>query len=110
MGLLEALNKQKIINSIENVEKKEAETEEKKDEIITKDPYVAFKDRLQQETVTFVNDNHNTNPLVSKEQYVRSTIQNFILKDELAIPKEDQEEVIDCVTAEIIGLDRLISC
>lgn len=107
MGLLEALNKQKIINSIENVEKKEAETEEKKDDIITKDPYVAFKDRLQQETVAFVNDNHNTNPLVSKEQYVRSTIQNFILKDELAIPKEDQEEVIDCVTAEIIGLGPL---
>lgn len=108
MGLLEALNKQKIINSIENVEKKETEDKkDEKDDLIKKDPYVAFKDRLQQETVTYVNDNHNTNPLVSKEQYVRSTIQNFILKDELAIPKEDQEEVIDSVAAEIIGLGPL---
>ena len=116
MGLLEALNKQKIINSIETAEdKQDSKNDDKKNEkstdLVAKDPYVAFRDRLQKETVSYVNDNHNTNPLISKEQYVRMAIQNFIISDELAIPKEDQESVIDDVAAEIIGLgpiDKLL--
>ena len=116
MGLLEALNKQKIINSIETAEdkqdsKKDDKKNEKSTDLVAKDPYVAFRDRLQKETVSYVNDNHNTNPLISKEQYVRMAIQNFIISDELAIPKEDQESVIDDVAAEIIGLgptDKLL--
>ena len=107
MGLLEALNKQKIINSIETVETKENEEEKDNNDLLKKDPYIAFKDRLQKETIKFINDNHNTNPNISKEEYVRSTILHFIIADELAIPKEDQEEVINNVLAEIIGLGPL---
>lgn len=107
MGLLEALNKQKIINSIETVETKENEEEKDNNDLLKQDPYIAFKDRLQKETIKFINDNHNTNPNISKEEYVRSTILHFIIADELAIPKEDQEEVINNVLAEIIGLGPL---
>ena len=111
MGLLEQLNKQKIINSIEKTDTAQtveiAAAEDKQKDLIKTDPYVGFKERLQKETVAYINDNHNTNEQISRDEYVRSTVLKFIITDELAIPKEDQQEVINSVTAEIIGLGPL---
>ncbi len=116
MGLLSALNQQKLKNSNESFSgavlsdtDNTADSREKIEEVV--DPYIGYKAELKKQVVAYINDNFSKNSTISKEEYVRKTILDFIIKNEYAIALNDREEVINDVAAEIIGLgplDRLL--
>ncbi len=104
MGLLEQLNRQKINNSMEKENNKKEETKEE----IQEDKYKAFKKELQAFTFQILNESYDSKKSeIPQEDFIRKTIDTLITSKEYPIPKEDREEVINEVTADLIGLGPL---
>lgn len=106
MGLLETLNKQRIVVA-ENAQEQEnvlnsIDEQPEIEEYV--DPYEEIKEKLRQETVILINDQYASAGNISKEEFVTKTIKDLIEQREYKIAKIDETDVINSVRAEIIGL------
>lgn len=106
MGLLETLNKQRIVVAENAQEQENALTSIDEQPEIEEyvDPYEEIKEKLRQETVILINDQYASAGNISKEEFVTKTIKDLIEQREYKIAKIDETDVINSVRAEIIGL------
>lgn len=106
MGLLETLNKQRIVVAKNAQEQENALTSIDEQPEIEEyvDPYEEIKEKLRQETVILINDQYASAGNISKEEFVTKTIKDLIEQREYKIAKIDETDVINSVRAEIIGL------
>lgn len=106
MGLLETLNKQRIVVAENAQEQENALTSIDEQPEIEEyvDPYEEIKEKLRQETVILINDQYASAGNISKEEFVTKTIKDLIEQREYKIAKVDETDVINSVRAEIIGL------
>ncbi|WP_130836153.1 CpaF family protein [Lachnoclostridium sp. Marseille-P6806] len=117
-GLLELLNEQKVRNSVaEQIASPQAAGSPEPPQLLqeeTQEPadrYIALKAKLQAESVTYLNENYDSNVAKDKIEFVRTTVENLLIRGEYPIPKVDQSDVVEDVVSEIIGLgplDRLL--
>jgi pilus assembly protein CpaF len=111
MSLLDTLNKQRALNSAQEI-KEETETSspmkedlsgiDEEEEII--DPYAGVKEELQRDAVAALNENYSSDMNMTRDEFVRETVANLVINKEYPVPRADRMDVVHAVVAEIIGL------
>lgn len=116
MSLLEILNEQKLKETLGNdtaaeVPQKEGKTEKKEHQAeIQKpvnDPLAPIKLKIQKEAVVAMNDSPDKTAMTNRDEYVKTTIQRIIAKEDLPLTESEKNGVLADVMAEIIGLGPL---